>query len=294
MKAILVISRLKIQNANALSSPYTMGFPAMTAWLGAVHALQRKLNENGFKDIKFKSAAVVCHDNMHLHTYKNASDFVYSIVTTGNPLTKTAERPAFIEEARCNINASLAIECEGFEAIHEEDFFQAINENVMSMKMAGGDIIFCSRNPKIFVVDDEKDFKMLVRFLMPGYVIIERRDLMIESMKNGQDSIDAMLDYLKIMHRSIIDKNEKLTWSKQRKLPGWIVPIATGFQGISSLGSAANQRDTNVLHRFAESIVTLGEFKMPIRISHLDQMLWHTYTDLENDLYLCQQNTCLK
>jgi hypothetical protein len=31
-----LISHLKIHNANAMSSPYTIGFPAMTAWL--VHA----------------------------------------------------------------------------------------------------------------------------------------------------------------------------------------------------------------------------------------------------------------
>ena len=42
-KSILLVPRLHIHNANALSSPFTIGFPAMTAWLGAVHALQRKL-----------------------------------------------------------------------------------------------------------------------------------------------------------------------------------------------------------------------------------------------------------
>ena len=35
MKKVLLIPHVKILNANALSSPYTIGFPAMTAWLGA-------------------------------------------------------------------------------------------------------------------------------------------------------------------------------------------------------------------------------------------------------------------
>ncbi|PUZ78445.1 type I-F CRISPR-associated protein Csy2, partial [Acinetobacter baumannii] len=43
MRHFLLIPHLKLHNANAMSSPYTIGFPAMTAWLGAVHALQRKL-----------------------------------------------------------------------------------------------------------------------------------------------------------------------------------------------------------------------------------------------------------
>lgn len=53
MKSVLLIPYIKIQNANALSSPYTIGFPAMTAWLGAVHALQRQLIKNGFLDYFF-------------------------------------------------------------------------------------------------------------------------------------------------------------------------------------------------------------------------------------------------
>jgi len=40
MKDILLIPNLKIHKANALSSPYTIGFPAMTAWLGFMHALE--------------------------------------------------------------------------------------------------------------------------------------------------------------------------------------------------------------------------------------------------------------
>ena len=67
------------------------------------------------------------------------------------------------------------------------------------------------------------------------------------------------------------------------------MPIATGFHGITELSQARNQRDPNVPHRFAESIVTLGQFIMPYRITNLDNMLWHYHVDLEKNLYLCQQ-----
>lgn len=39
MRRFILISHLKIHNANAMSSPFTIGFPAMTAWLGVIHAL---------------------------------------------------------------------------------------------------------------------------------------------------------------------------------------------------------------------------------------------------------------
>ena len=39
---LLVLPRLRVQNANAISSPLPHGFPAMTAFLGLMWALERK------------------------------------------------------------------------------------------------------------------------------------------------------------------------------------------------------------------------------------------------------------
>ena len=299
MRRILLIPRIKVQNANSLSSPFTIGFPAMTAWLGAVHALQRKVNGSGFKNIRFKSVAVVCHE-MNLMTYKGVGDYIFSIVGTGNPLVEKKkrkkgepweqfERPPFIEEGRCHLVVSLAIETEGFEIDEEERFFDETKLHLISgMKIASGDILNFS-DPEMINVSDEKAFKKLIRKLMPGYAIIERRDLMTRAMIEEKDSINAMLEYLKIMHRSKKNEDETVTWTSSRKEKGWIVPIATGFHGITDLGYADNQRDPNTPHRFAESVVTLGEFIMPYRINDLNRMLWETHVEYENNLYLCQQ-----
>ena len=52
-KTYIVLHHIHIQNANAMSSCYTIGFPAMTAWLGAVHAWQRQLTRiPGLEQIK--------------------------------------------------------------------------------------------------------------------------------------------------------------------------------------------------------------------------------------------------
>jgi len=289
MKHILLIPHIEIHNANALSSPCTIGFPAMTAWLGAVHALQRLLNRSGLDELLFTSVAVVCH-RMDLQTYKGQGDFVNSIIGTGNPLDKNGNRPAFIEEARCHLDASLAIECRGLAKDDEDDVGDKI---IMALhagiKLAGGDILTFGR-PEFFIVDGSKDLGRFTRKLMPGYVLIERRDLMEKAMEEGRDAIDAMLDHLKVMHRSEKDKDGNVNWSSRRKTSGWIVPVATGFHGITELCQAKNQRDPDTPHRFAESIVTLGEFVMPYRIKDLNDMLWRYHTDIENNLYICQQN----
>ena len=123
MRRILFLPHIQVHNANALSSPYTLGFPAMTAWLGAVHALQRKINAAGYRDARFNNVAVISH-KFDLQAYKGSGDYVHSLVGTGNPLVPKKkrkkeepwnrfERPAFIEEARCYLQVSMLIEYTG-------------------------------------------------------------------------------------------------------------------------------------------------------------------------------------
>jgi CRISPR-associated protein Csy2 len=292
VKKLLIIPHIKVHNANALSSPFTIGFPAMTAWLGAVHALQRKLNAQDIS-VVFSATGVVSHD-MDLQTYKGDNDFVHSIVGTGNPLDKTGSRSAFIEEARCHLDVSLVIQFDNITIDERKQMLTAISHLLhASMKIAGGDIKafqspFCINCKE----GDDQDLRKVQRTLMPGYALIERRDLMLDAMENGADALDALIDYLAIHHQCETDEDGNVSWSSYRKTlnnkpAGWIVPIATGFHGISELGEAKNQRDPDTPHRFAESIVTLGEFKMPHRIRFIEDILWRYQTD--GDLYLCQQ-----
>lgn len=289
IRQLLLIPHIKIHNANALSSPFTIGFPAMTAWLGATHALQRKLNNDGFKSLIFKATGVVSH-KADLQTFKGFGDYVHSIIGTGNPLDKDGNRPSFIEEARIHLEVSLVIELEGLEKIDEELFLERVYHYLLGhMKMASGDIFSCKK-PIFTRLDDEKEDE-LIRFrkkLMPSYAIVERKDLMIEAMQSGADAVDAILDYLSL-HHSCTKENEKVIWNSERKVSGWIIPIAVGFQGISPIAKAKNQRDANTPHRFAESVVTLGEFKMPYKITSIDEILWRYSYDEENSLYLCEQ-----
>ncbi|MFT6209380.1 MAG: CRISPR-associated protein Csy2 [Colwellia sp.] len=299
VKKLLIIPHLKVHNANALSSPFTIGFPAMTAWLGAAHALQRQLNQKNIQ-VDFLATGVVSHD-IDLQTYKGDNDFVHSIIGTGNPLDKTGSRSAFIEEARCHLDVSLVIEFDNITIDERESLLAAINHILHAkMKIAGGDIKsfqapFCINSKE----GNDEDLRKVQRKLMPGYVIVERRDLMIDAMNKQEaggkatDALAALIDYLAIHHTCEIDDEGDVTWSSHRKTfnnkpAGWIVPIATGFHAISELAEAKNQRDPDTPHRFAESIVTLGEFKMPHRINHIEDMLWRYHTD--NNLYLCQQS----
>lgn len=308
IKHLLILPHVLIHNANALSSPFTIGFPAMTAWLGAVHALQRHCQSKGLA-VNFDAVAVVSHD-MDLQTYRGENDYVSSIVGTGNPLDKTGARSSFIEEARCHLDISLVIEYSNITSDVDHDQLPVLVKQLLlgRMKMAGGDIKSVQM-PEVLTIEDghKEDMPKIKRLLMPGYVLIERRDLMVHAMEKGMDAVDAMIDFLAVHHTpespmtlEDVEETEEggtaasVDWRSFRravdnKPAGWIVPIATGFHGISPLGQAKNQRDETCEHRFAESIVTLGEFKMPHRFTCIEDMLWRYQFDADNNFYLCEQ-----
>jgi len=295
IKQLLILPHIKVHNANALSSPFTIGFPALTGFLGGVHAMQRKLNTAGL-DISFDAVGVISH-SADLQAYKGTNDFVHSIVGTGNPLDKTGSRSAFIEEGRIHLDISLIIEVGNLPMEQRDELKERVSHLLSSqLKLAGGDI-FSFNPPQLMLLEqgDADALKALQRKLMPGYVLIERRDLMIEAMNQGADAIDAIIDYLAIHHhcetKNEGQENSEVQWHSGRKSVGWIIPIATGFHGISELGEAKNQRDETTPHRFAEAVVTLGEFKMPHRINSIEHMLWRYHVDDGNSLYLCQQDT---
>ncbi len=236
---VLILPHLKIHNANALSSPFTIGFPAMTAWLGFVHALERKLSQAGVSDLMLHSAAVVSHWR-DVQTHKGEGDFVHSIIGRANPLDKDGSRSAFIEETRCHLDVSLVIEWSGNEdQVQQPDFTEQLQAVIATMKVAGGDLLSVGK-PSVKSVITEQDTAQVLRRLMPGYMLIERRDLMMDAMQRDADAIDALLSYLTVHHHCEQLEDQSVVWHSQRKTSGWIVPIVTGFQGISPLGEAKN------------------------------------------------------
>lgn len=289
MKTYLFISKMKIHNANALSSPCTIGFPAMTAWLGGIHALERRLKSQGFAGVKLTKVGVSCH-RFDLHTKKEPGDRYWSVVGTANPLRKKGtswDRPAFIEEPRCDLLVSLLVEAEGVNGDNQETVRDAVEKNLYRQKMASGDIQSIGKlSVETADIADELSEKRLLRKLMPGYVLIQRQDLM--ESDDGGDALDRLLSYLKLNVTNTRPGDPQPVWQYSKKTPGWIVPIAVGYKALSPLGQVANQRDPTTPHCFGESIVTLGEFKMPYRFDSIDEIMWaYDTSHIDEGLYLC-------
>jgi CRISPR-associated protein Csy2 len=109
-------------------------------------------------------------------------------------------------------------------------------------------------------------------------------------MEKGKDALNALIDALSVKTDCIKTDNNEPLWQTKRIYQGWLVPIAVGFQGISELtppGKTLCQRDNSTPHRFAEPIVTLGEFKLPARIKNFESAFWQYQYLEDKNLYLC-------
>lgn len=295
MRSYLLIRHMKVHNANAMSSTLTIGVPAVTAWMGAVHALERKVRQQEiWNHIRFPGAGISFHQ-CSLQVYKGIGDSYYSIIGTANPLRKKGagfERPPFIEESRIHLDISLLVEVEGLDGDNDEEFPACIRRLLASMKMAGGDILNIGEISLSYADEDHpREEKKILASLMPGFVLIERADLIRQMTEKGADSLQALLDYLKVTRTARRDDKGDITgWEYSRKGNGWLVPISVGFKGISKLGKVKNQRDSSIPHQFVENAVTLGEFRMPYRFEHVNDILWHYEYDSKNSLYLCSNH----
>lgn len=294
MSAYLLLSKIKIQNANAMSSPLTVGFPAVTAWLGGVHALERRLRQKeDLSDLQFTGAAVACH-SFRLQTYRGKRDHESFLILTGNPLGKNKDgkwdKTPFVPDARVHLTVSLLLEVTGITGKAEAPLLTTIAGEFPRMKLAGGDILGFTPPRGLLYIDQEnvKTERAILRKLMPGYVLTERRDLMEERMKAGENSLDALLHFLSIEYHANRDDGGKVTgWTATKAEPGWLVPISVGFKGVAPLGKVAQQRDGNTPHRFAENLITLGEFKMPHHFERISDILWRYEYLADENIYRC-------
>ena len=287
MKKFLVLRHIKVSQANAFSSPYTAGFPAVTSFLGFAENFSRKLKASGLSDADFPAVAIICHS----FALKSVRRRGYLAPTgTANPPGKDGKRPSFIPEIRCDMDISLILRMERGDSLLDLDQDPArkgrVKEHLLSMRLSSGSVDEIEDTVP-FAADerDPSDWKPILMKLMPGYALLDRRSLVRDEMLGGKDAMDVILDYCSLSGAR--DQGEP-----DPRLPvksGWIVPLAVGYQGISPVSlQAVNTRDPETPHRFAEAVISLGEFKMIHRIKDFSEIFWTCRYKEESSLYLCE------
>ncbi len=308
-EALLLLPRLRVQNGNAISGPLTWGFPAVTAFTGFVHALQRKLRED--MEITLDGVAIVCHQHQAQTSFP-AGKRTQVFHLTRNPVGKDGGTAAIVEEGRIHLDVSLLIGVSG-EALYDgvlehAAIAQRAWELALGMRLAGGSVLpptwkLGERSQSMLIawpgtVEEESRLsRRLAQRLLPGFALIPRDDLLIQHTATLQEnnanltSLDALLDLTRLnIDPPGEDENGESPGSWHiRPRSGWLVPIPLGYRSLSAHepGSVRNARDRSVPFHFAESLYGLGEWRSPHRFSDIRQLLWYHQAEPDAGLYRC-------
>lgn len=322
-QAILVLPRLRIQNANAIASPLTHGFPSITAFTGLMWALERKLAHAGVP-LRLHAVGVVCHH----HQEQVTQGYVRSFNLTRNPVDKDGSTSAIVEEGRTHLQISLVLAVsekrgpgmppalvQGNDAQLAEWAHQA-GHILAGMRVAGGSVL-PSRpvpgtrvRPWMAIVPDDPvaaatEFRRWRRQWLPGFALVGRDDLLAQRLQHLRTTqpdttlLDAWLHAARFNHQPLPSADGtpapdgKVNWGDplRAKGSGWVVPISVGYAALTAehtAGSVRNARDATVPLRFVESVYSLGEWVSPHRLHSLEQLLWHAETDEAQGLYRCR------
>ena len=177
MNQYLVLSRIKVQNANCIAG-FTWGFPAVTHFLGFTHAIQRKLSKD--YDLSFNGCAIVTHD-YQLRVYKPNPRANFEFIQSKNPPVLTKHKtssPPIIEEGKMNLTTSIIIEVSK-ELIATDEKLKAFKQSVLDLclksRLAGGSILSIGRVDLLSSSTDEQQKKLNKK--IPNLNLIKKIDI---------------------------------------------------------------------------------------------------------------------
>lgn len=324
-QAILVLPHLRIQNANAIGSPLTHGFPSITAFTGLMWALERKLAQAGVP-LRLHGVGVVCHQ----HQEQVTQGYVRSFNLTRNPVDKDGSTAAIVEEGRMHLQITLVLSVsekrspgtsaalvQGNEA-QLKDWAAKAGDILAGMRVAGGSVLPTRRvpgqrmRPWMAIVPEDpvaaaKAFQRWRRQWLPGFALVGRDELLAQRLQHLRSTqpdatlLDAWLHAARFNAQALpledgsFPPDGKVAWGdplRPKGRSGWIVPIPVGYAALEQAahlaGQVRNARDASVLLRFVESVYSLGEWISPHRLRSLPELLWHAETDEAQGLYRCR------
>lgn len=329
-RAVLLVPHIRVQNANAISSPMTWGFPAITAFTGFMTALERRLGPAA--GINLLGVGVVCHS---FEAQVTTAGYTRAFHLTRNPVLQDGSTGAILEEGRVHLEISLVFDARLGDAQRgdaERDVLaERIAHELAGMRMAGGSVMPVlpsaqrrPQRPSLALVpddsqaDEQRDqFRRLARRLMPGFALVSRDDLLhkrlaeLRATDANASALEAWLDLSRWTSRAVAPANPAdggestaaAEWVTDPR-PGWIVPIPVGFAALSPLypaGKVAGARDTDTPFRFVETVWSIGQWISPHRLHGLGDLMWQAGHDLdpaqdpehpnEHGLYRCFMET---
>ncbi len=304
INSLLILPRLRVQAANAVSGPLTWGFPSPTAFTGFAHALERRLAADLPAGIA--GVGIICH-RFEQQVYHPAGNYTRVFCLTRNPVNKDGATASLVEEGKAHMEVTLVIALADW--VLEDDrtaLLASISRTALSMRLAGGSLLPQRHGPRFAPrleewpsaqADRHELFRKLRRYWLPGFALTLREDRLAQGLQRLQETqpqataLDALLDLsrLNVEPAAEPEPDGSIKWHIRRR-DGWLVPLAIGYAGLSTLyepGQVLNSRDAETPFRFVESLYSIGEWVSPHRLSCLEQLLWHHDADPQGGIYRC-------
>lgn len=302
LKFYLLFDHVKIHNANAISSPLTYGFPAISGFLGAIHALNRKIESDD--PIYLDGVLIACHDcDVQVYRPNNYADYTFRL--TRNPLAKNGDTRSIIEEGRVHLDVSLIVEVkiedrETLDDVNDQEkFINMIRQKLYQQRIAGGQVIEIE-SVELYSASESLDD--LTQALLPAFVLVEaQQDLQeitaeLQQKDPNATALDALVETAMLHHHPQEKDQWQTTSVKQGR--GWLVPIPLGYQAISPLfeaGKVEHARSNEHPTQFVECIYGLGKWVFPLRLQdNLSQAFWrYKCSELQSndaDIYIINQD----
>lgn len=312
----LEIPRVRVQNANAISSPHTWGFPAISAFIGLMHALERRLHAKAIV-LNLDGVGVICH---RAQPQVSRKGYIHGFHLTRNPLDKAGQTAAIVEEGRIHLDITLVFAASGQAAVEHfdgngPDIEEAIFNVLPTLRVAGGTIQppVLERGqlprPHLFPVAEGEEEQImqgrrLLRRWLPGFVLLGRDDLLHDHFAELQadaartDLLETWLDLARFNwapHRDCPadDDSGKVRWERRGPSRGWVVPIPVGYGVLGPLheaGTVEGARDERTPLRFVETLYSIGEWKSPHRLTSPAELLWYVDNQETEGLYRVRNN----
>lgn len=304
----VLFKKVLIINANAISSPLTYAFPSVAAFVGAFHAMSRKMA--GIEDLRAYSLGGVllaCHD-CQPQVYRDKLYNNYTFNQSRNPIKKDGKPASIIEEGKCHLTMTFVVEILGEDLMNDAKKSTLVKQAgcwIQQMRIAGGSVIPFDENQLPEFIE-QHDIAEIAPKLMPAFVLMEAQkefaDIISEMQQKNpnSDALDAFIEVATLHHipeNILIDgaPSSHTEWktSSVKTGRGWLVPMPIGYQGISeeyAKGVMQNVRNPEYPSQYVEAIYGLGKWVYPHRIKdNLEQAFWRYQYDAQNSLYLVTQ-----
>ncbi|WP_114800710.1 type I-F CRISPR-associated protein Csy2 [Moraxella canis] len=298
--------KVVICDANAISSPLTYGFPSVTGITGAFHALSRTLMaDERFADLALGGVLVACYECTP-KTYRASKFRDYTFNQTRNPLKKDGSTASIVEEGKCNLVMSFAVEVIASDLISDklsQELTEFLSQAIFRQRIAGGNVMGIAKTHPVQYFALENMHQM-VPLLMPAFVLLDASSEFSEMIDEAQISnpkatpLDVLLDVCTLHHLPEMDRDGNTKWHTQsiKTGHGWIVPMPMGYQAISEkfeAGKMAHVRNPEYPSQYVEVVYGLGKWVYPHHLKDdIETAFWRQQYD-ETGLYLLTQNESL-